>query len=118
MTADKAVIVCEGTPHSRLSLFNKAFQQTELNQLQGVVETVFNFFSQRGSGNTFYLANGTQHETKRDPGPEPAIFKNTTGTLKVEHMGAVQLRTEQRVNTLKEEQFEVKLFHLMDKQTI
>lgn len=66
---------------------------------------------------TFYLANGTQHEPKRDPGPEPAIFKNPTSALKVEHVGAVQLRTEQRVNTLKEEQFEVKLFHLMDRRT-
>lgn len=88
-----------------------------------MVETVFNLFVvalislAREAQVTFYLANGTQHEPKRDPGPEPAIFKNATGTLKVEHMSAVQLRTEQRVNALKEKQFDVKLFHLMDRQT-
>lgn len=38
-----------------------------------------------------YLTNWTQHEPKRDSRPEPAIFKNATSALKVEHMSAVQL---------------------------
>lgn len=38
-----------------------------------------------------YLTNRTQHEPKRDPRPEPAIFQNATSALKVEHMSAVQL---------------------------
>ena len=52
----------------------------------------------KGLNLSSYLANGTQHEPKRDSGPEPAIFKNTTCTLKVEHMGAVQLKQEPWVN--------------------
>lgn len=43
-----------------------------------------------------YLANGTQHEPKCDPGPEPTIFKNPTSALKVEHMSAVELGTEEK----------------------
>lgn len=46
---------------------------------------------------TFYLANWTQHETKSDSGPQPAIFKNATSALKVEHVSAVKLETKQRV---------------------
>lgn len=39
-----------------------------------------------------YLANGAGHEAEGDPGPEPAVLQNTTGTLEVEHVTAVQLR--------------------------
>lgn len=44
MTVKKTVIVCVGNAHCRQSFLNKAFRQSELNQLQGVVETVFSHF--------------------------------------------------------------------------
>lgn len=39
-----------------------------------------------------YLTNGTQHEAKGDSRSEPAILKYAASALKVEHMGAVQLK--------------------------
>lgn len=46
---------------------------------------------------TSYLANWTQHEPKSDPGSEPAVFKNSSSTLKVEHVCAVELGTKQSI---------------------
>lgn len=47
---------------------------------------------------TSHLANGTQHKPECDSGPEPAVFKDTTSALKVEHMSAVQLREDKESN--------------------
>lgn len=106
LRVNKAVIVCKRKPHGRLSLFNKAFKA---NWTQSTSRRGGNRFQPFVAGSissvreaqvTSHLANRTQHESECDSGPEPAIFKNTTSTLKVEHMSAVQLRTGKKKKSL------------------
>lgn len=65
-----------------------------------------------------YLTNWTQHEPKRDSRPEPAIFKNATSALKVEHMSAVQLGLKKQKNkqdvNIGLEKSDVRLLHWKD----
>lgn len=46
-----------------------------------------------------YLTDWTGHETEGYPGPQPAVFQDSTCTLKMENMAAVQLRIKREGST-------------------